>query len=40
MKKKIDRRTRMIRLVCIFLCILLAGGTITTLLYYFIYSIL
>ena len=39
MKKKVDKRTRMIRLMCIFLCVLMAGGTITSLIYYIIHSL-
>lgn len=34
MKKKTDKRTFMVRVMCIFLAVLMAGGSIFTLIYY------
>lgn len=34
MKKKTSRQTRAVRVLCLFLCILLAGGSIVSLLLY------
>ncbi len=34
MKKKTDKRTFWVRVMCIFLAILMAGGSIFTLIYY------
>lgn len=34
MKKKTDKRTLMVRALCVFLAILMAGGSILTLIYY------
>ena len=34
MKKKTDKRVWMVRVMCIFLAILMAGGSIFTLIYY------
>lgn len=34
MKKKTDKRTLLVRGMCIFLAVLMAGGSIFTLIYY------
>ena len=34
MKKKTDKKTLLVRAMCVFLAILMAGGSIFTLIYY------